>query len=109
MLDSSEYTLWPLEYETVKGGRYEQTRDKASMTYENGECIQYEKRGKLWVLVTTDEIARAKKRSAHVAGGHADHDETCPWCLAGRSESRNKPHRGVRKTIQMQDGLAVHT
>ena len=80
LLESSEYTLWPLEYETVKGGRYEQTRDKASMTYDNGECIQYEKRGKLWVLVTTDETAKAKKRSAHVARGHTDHDDTCAWC-----------------------------
>jgi hypothetical protein len=106
LLEQSEYTLWPVEYETMKGGTYTQTSDTASMSYDNGERVQYEKRGRLWCLVTTEESLKVKKRSAHVAGGHADHDETCPWCLAGRS--RNKPHRGVRKTIQMQDGLTVY-
>ena len=75
----------------MKGGTYTQTADTASMMYENGENVQYERRGKLWCLVTTEESMKAKKRSAYVARGHADHDENCPWCLAGRSRAR--PHR----------------
>ena len=74
-----------------------------------GKVYSMRKRGRLWCLVTTEESMRVKKRSIHVAGGHADHDDKCPWCLAGRSRNKPQCHRGVKKPIQLQNGITIYS
>ena len=62
LVEESEYTLWPVEYEVQKhNAEYRQSKTGAKMVYPDDTEIHYRKVGNLWCLVTTSEGTDSEK------------------------------------------------
>jgi hypothetical protein len=118
IVEESDFSLWALE-EALKmsvNGEYHQTLHDAYIEFANGNVINFEKEGKLWIIelydndyvpfdddlidgkISENETAiealatsvRENSKSMHGIQGHSVHDPKCEHCLMGRMRTRAK-------------------